>query len=427
MGASTDSRSLEPVDDFRYRARAWLAGNMPLRQVGGVNRERSGRLERMRELQARLFDGGFAGIRFPLGYGGLGLTVEHQQAFLEESAEYELPTGTAISIGILGATLLQFGSEPQKRIHIPRMLRGDELWIQLLSEPGGGSDLAGVTTRATRDGEEYVLNGAKTWSTGAYFSDFGLCLVRTDWNAPKHRGLSMLIVPLHHPGVEIRRIQRVTGDSEICTEFFDDVRISGANLVGEENRGWEVATGLLYHERSFVGGESLAEARYSPRTDVMDVLGLATRFGRSQDPLVRQMVGESLVNAELGRLLSGHILRGIREGQLNAAAASMAKLWTSVSAYRDSEIALDIVGAASAGWSDSDPAYGVSWLDARTPTIVGGANEVQRNQIAERVLQLPREPGNEVGPFNQTLRNSAPSVSTTEDSDFYTPRPRTRS
>ena len=159
-------------------------------------------------------------------------------------------------MSILAPTLLDFGTEEQKRRHIPAILRGDELWVQFLSEPTGGSDLAGLVTRADRDGDVFVLNGSKIWSSGAFRSDYALCLARTDWHVPKHRGLTMFIVKIHQPGIEVQQIKMVNGTAEFCQEFFDDVAIPAADVVGEVNDGWTVASRLLFHERDAVGGGS---------------------------------------------------------------------------------------------------------------------------------------------------------------------------
>ena len=239
---------MESIEEFQKRARAWAVESLPADGDETLTD---------RELQAVLFDGGFAGIAMPKEYGGCGLTLQHQQVFYDEAVRgLRVPVGYMVSIGMLGATLMDHGSEVLKARHLPRILRGDEEWIQLLSEPSGGSDMAGALTRLTRDGETYVLNGAKMWSSGARQADYGMCLARSDWDAPKHRGLSMIAVPLQGtPGVVIEAIREVTGaEAHFCQEFFDDVQLPIENLVGEENQGWPVAQTLLYHERLATAG-----------------------------------------------------------------------------------------------------------------------------------------------------------------------------
>ncbi|MGH9078505.1 MAG: acyl-CoA dehydrogenase family protein, partial [Acidimicrobiales bacterium] len=223
----------EDVASFRRRARAWLGETMPRLPAGYTNallnrEDESG--EQARRLQRTLFDGGFAGICFPVDYGGQGLSRAHQRVFTQESLEYQMPTLFSVpTLTILAATLLDFGTEEQKRRHIPAILSGDELWVQFLSEPSGGSDLAGLITRATRDGDVFLLSGSKIWSTGASRADYAMCLARTDWHAPKHRGLTMFIMKIHQPGVELQPIKMVNRTAEFCQEFFDDVPIPASD------------------------------------------------------------------------------------------------------------------------------------------------------------------------------------------------------
>ncbi len=251
------SSEFEEIEAFQLRARAWLAENLPKQSEGpGWIADDTKRWQHARDLQRKLFDGGFAGVCFPKAYGGLGLTPAHQRALDEETAGYQLPTLLNVpTFGIIGATLLDFGSEEQKKRYLPAMLRGDEVWVQFLSEPTGGSDLASVMTRATPtpDGDAFLLSGSKIWSSGAYAADYAICVARTDWDVPKHQGISVFIVQVHQPGITIDRIRGVAGGDEFCQEFFDDVRIPAANVVGELNDGWTVVLGLLAHERNSMG------------------------------------------------------------------------------------------------------------------------------------------------------------------------------
>src|SRR5579863_2267369 len=195
---------MEDVETFRVRAREWLAATMPPSQRRRRDMTQEERVARNRELQRTLFDGGFAGIVYPTEYGGQGLTPAHQRAFTAEATGYEKPLLFNVpTLGILAPTLLEFGTEEQKQRHLPAILRGDELWVQFLSEPSGGSDLAGLVTQATRDGDVFVMNGSKIWSSGAFRSDYAMCLARTDPHVPKHQGLTMFIVKIHQPGIEV--------------------------------------------------------------------------------------------------------------------------------------------------------------------------------------------------------------------------------
>jgi alkylation response protein AidB-like acyl-CoA dehydrogenase len=300
----TGPAGLEDVESFRLRAREWLAQNMPRLAPG-----EDGALESMirwgdevwpraRVLQRMLYDGGFAGICYPREYGGLGLTPAHQRAFSQESAGYEMPLVlNTPTFSICGATVLDMANEEQKLEHLPAVIRGDEIMVQFLSEPRGGSDLAGVTTRATRDGDVFILNGSKIWSSGAYAADYALCLARTDWEAPKHRGMTMFLLKVHQPGIEIKRIRQINGNNEFCQEFFDDVVVPASAVVGEVNGGWAVASRQLFHERNAVGGGSpyvsggLGPPRRGPGTQALIDMVRAT--GQSEDPSARELVAEA--------------------------------------------------------------------------------------------------------------------------------------
>jgi alkylation response protein AidB-like acyl-CoA dehydrogenase len=259
MTAST--RTVESVAAFAERARRWLADTIPRIDDPGnppyADRGEEDSWQHVRQLQRRLHDGGFAGICFPTAYGGLGLGIEYQKAFDVESAGYELPLIlNTPTFTICCATIVDTGTEEQKRQHISAALHGDEVLVQLLSEPSGGSDLAGVITRAERRGDKWIVNGAKTWSTGAFAADYGLLLARTNWAVPKHEGLTMFLVRLDSPGITLRRIKQVNGSTEFCEEFFDDPELSDDDVVGEIDKGWDVATRQLHHERRAVGGGS---------------------------------------------------------------------------------------------------------------------------------------------------------------------------
>ncbi len=234
----TESQELR---QYRGKVRTWLAENVARRDAIDVKQfddERTERLQEYKSLQQRIFDAGYAGITFPVEYGGQGLTLEHERVFNGEAAGYDMPpTNFGVSINILGATLVEFGNHEQKLRYVPNILAGKELWLQFLSEPSGGSDLAGLLTSASRDGDSFIVNGQKTWSTAAHLSDFALCPVRTRWDVPKHKGISVLIIDLKTPGIEIRRIKQIDGGSEFCEEFFTDCVVPAANLIGEENEG----------------------------------------------------------------------------------------------------------------------------------------------------------------------------------------------
>jgi alkylation response protein AidB-like acyl-CoA dehydrogenase len=231
------------LDEYRHELRTWLAGNV--RRYEGADPDLDTHIspERMaynRTTQAALYDAGYAGFTFPTELGGQSLTLAHEAIFREEIVGYDVPYRVfSVSINILGATLAEFGT-PEQQDHVRRILRGEELWLQLLSEPGGGSDLAGLLTSAVRDGDEFVLNGSKTWSSQAHRADWAICPVRTSWDVPKHKGISVFMLDLRTPGIEIRQITEITGEAHFCEEFLTDVRVPASCLLGEENEGWGV-------------------------------------------------------------------------------------------------------------------------------------------------------------------------------------------
>jgi alkylation response protein AidB-like acyl-CoA dehydrogenase len=400
----------ESVEEFRSRARAWLADNMPRidpEQAALLDRTVVESWQRTRELQKTLYDGGFAGICFPREYGGLGLGYEYKKAFDAEALGYETPLLLNVpSFAICCATILDMGSEEQKRTHIRAALRGEEVLAQLLSEPSGGSDLAGVLTRAERRDGRWIINGAKTWSTWAFAADYGLCLARTDWGAPKHEGLTMFLVPLAHPGITINRIRQVNGSEEFCEEFLDDVDVGDDAVVGEPGKGWEVASRQLYHERRTMGdsseyssGPGIVEAQ-----DVsIDLMALVDRTNQQQSERVREMIGRALVHRAVHGQLSEHVFHAVANGSLPPAAGSIIRLYMAASHDVETDAAHAVAGSAAVVEDDAAQLdIGVRYLGRQIASIGGGTTEMARNVIGERVLNFPREYAADRGvPFNQ--------------------------
>ena len=383
------------LDEFRTHVRRWLPGKLPkLGEQYRAGEPVEEQTARHRVLQRSLWDAHLAGILYPREYGGLGLTREHQAAFLDETAGYELPTIMAVTHAVILPTLLDFGTREQCATHVPAGLRGDEISVQLLSEPSGGSDMAAALTRAMKDNDIFIINGAKVWSTSAHVADYGLLLARTDPESPKHRGLSIFIVPLNAEGVTVNPIRLGTGASDFCEEFFDDVKIPASNLVGKFNDGWTVASRLLFHERSMVGDSGMNDTRYTPageeRADPL--VALVRQLGTESDPLVRQLLGEALTLAHVKRPAIEHISVGLRSGRFPGPGASLLKLLSSHIGYRRLEIGMEIAGNTGIVWDGADEeSPGVQWLGARAHTLAGGTTEMQLNQISERVLGLPRD------------------------------------
>ena len=391
----------ETVEEFRLRARAWLAENMP----AGDDFERPdapGRRDLERQLQRKLYDAGFAGICFPAEYGGLGLPPEYQRAFTEETLGYDMPSALNVpTFGILAATLLDFGTEEQKLRHIPAILRGEEFWVQFLSEPSGGSDLAGVLTRADRDGDVFVLNGSKIWSSGAHESDYAMILARTNWDVPKHRGLTMFILEIHQPGVTVEQIRQVDGSMEFCQEFFDDVHIPVSDVVGEIDDGWTVATRLLTHERAAVGGVSIYTSGRSAGHDhgysAADnlITQLIKAASAESNEHARQLLGEAHTRHLVSAALVRRISHGIANGKLPPPSGAIMKLFAACNTMRRADIGLELAGGSAAAWPSEEETPGrivaEMSLWRQSLSLGGGSNEIQRNIISERVLGMPRE------------------------------------
>jgi alkylation response protein AidB-like acyl-CoA dehydrogenase len=406
----------ESVEQFRARARAWLADNMPRIDPASppaMYRDEERSWQRARELQKRLYEGGFAGICFPREYGGRGLGYEYQKAFDEESVNYEMPLIlNTPTFTICCATLLDTASEEQKKRHIAAALRGDEVLVQLLSEPGGGSDLAGVITRAERIGDRWVINGAKTWSSSAFAADYGLCLARTNWDVPKHEGLTMFLVPIGHPGITLRRITQLNGSTEFCEEFLDGVDVGDDAVVGEVNNGWAVASRQLYHERRAVGqGSEFASGGGSEgaRSGPVDYVALACKTGQADNERVREMAGRVLVHRAVSDQLADHVYHSVRDGTLPPAAGTLIRLFHAETVTLDIDTGLAISATAGViGEQGEGLETGLRYLTRQTVCLGGGTTEMARNVIGERVLNFPREYAADRGvPFNQVRHGKA--------------------
>ena len=393
------------VEEYRQRAREWLAANATKRKAA-ADEDGSGEMSifadvesaidevaRAKDFQARLYDAGFAGITWPQAYGGQGLTNAHQQAFNEEAAGYELPTGIyTIGIGMCGPTILELGSEEQKERHIPPLLRGTEIWAQLFSEPGAGSDVASLQSKAVRDGEEWVLNGQKVWTSGAHYSDWGAVIARTNPDQPKHRGITMFIVDMRAAGVTVRPLRQITGGSTFNEVFFDDVRIPVDAVIGEVDGGWRAAVAMLMNERVAIGaggGGGRSSGSFA------SLSRLAREHGKTGDPVVRQGLAELYIRQSILGYIGMRIRAAAKAGQAPGPEGSIAKLSGAQLARFSSDLGMTIAGASGAAWR-ADDAKGARWstavLNAPASAIAGGTNEIQRNIIGERVLGLPKEP-----------------------------------
>jgi alkylation response protein AidB-like acyl-CoA dehydrogenase len=400
-------QDVEPVEEFRHRARTWLKENMPpVEPVVGTRGELSDEQELAdvqwnRQLQRRLFDGGFAGLVVPEVYGGQGLTAAHAEAFNEEIVGYQYPVRLQIPpFTPCMAVILEFGTHEQKLAHVPAILKGEEIWMQMLSEPSGGSDVAGAQTTAIKDGDEWRLNGSKIWTTGAWWSDWALCLTRTNWDVPKHRGLTVFMVPFRTPGLEMHRIEMLNGSKEFCQEFMTDVRIPDSDRIGAIDEGWTVGTRWMFYEKSFAISPLIIRPRgrgneqQGPFQAGGGLRQIADAAGRAHDPVARQLIGESHALNLVQAALANRIASGIRARTMSDQAATLTRLMSGVNAVRQQTIAFELAGSAAIAWGDDDPILGhtgVGFLMRQTSCIAGGTTEMARNVISERVLGMPRE------------------------------------
>ncbi len=365
---------------------------LPPRGAGGASRSR---LVGDLSLQRTAFDAGFAGITMPEEYGGQGLTPAHERVFREEAAGYAVIPGPNIACA---GPMLAHASPEFLRRHIPKMLSGEEVWVQFFSEPGAGSDLAGVRTRAERDGERWILNGAKIWSTGAAEADYGMCLARTDWDVPKHQGLTWFAVRCDAPGVTVQPIREISGGQDFCQEFFDDVELSDDDVIGEVNNGWAVTQTMLVYERGASpagGGGAFMAMRPSSRKLAPDLVELARRVGRVDDPNVRQLIARAHINDFARGQLGRRVGQLIAQGGNAAGIASYGKLAAGVMDPIRARIGIEVGRTAALLWEPGNVdamSASLNYLNGRIMSIAGGTNEIQRNGIGERVLGLPREP-----------------------------------
>jgi alkylation response protein AidB-like acyl-CoA dehydrogenase len=400
------------VTDFRNRARAWLEENAPRRASADGESGEPGRagIAAQKAFQARLYDAGLAGITWPREYGGQGLTNAEQIAFGQEARDFALPVSAfIIGLGMPGPTILELGTEEQKKRYLPRLLRGEEIWCQLFSEPSGGSDVASLITTAVRDGDEWVLNGQKVWTSGAQYSDYGAVIARTDPTVPKHNGITMFIVDMRSPGVTVRPLKVATGATPFNEVFFDQVRLPADSVIGQVNDGWRAAVVMLRNERVAIG--TMAAPRTSPLS-YDSLSGLAARLGGDADVEVSRKLAELYARERSVRLFGQLLREEAMAGRDPGPRGSVAKLAGAELGIFASLVAADVLGPAAAGSDSADVrAVLTAMISAPGSSIAGGTNEIQRNIIGERVLGLPKDPGVDRGtPFNQlrvgTLRKN---------------------
>jgi alkylation response protein AidB-like acyl-CoA dehydrogenase len=391
---------------WRAECRAWLDEHAPA--VAGTAPDMPGELaggnylDRARTWQRMKFDAGLAKITWEPEYGGRTGTTNEQVIFNQEEAKYRVPAEAfVIGLGMIAPTLRACGTDAQKERYLVKLLRGDEIWCQLFSEPGAGSDVASLSTSATRDGDEWILNGQKVWTSGAQHSDFGEIICRTNPDAEKHKGITAFIVDMRAPGVVIKPLKQMNGGAAFNEVFFDGVRVPHDNVIGDVNEGWTVAITTLMNERVAIGSGGGGASRSS----IVDVIDLAHRRGVEHDPIVRQGLASLYAKSRIQKFLSMRTLTAASKGRMPGPEGSIGKLFGARMMTEMGELALSIVGAAGVANADDDYRWHQPLLGAPAAHIAGGSDEVMKNIIGERVLGLPGEPRVDKGvPWKDVLR-----------------------
>jgi alkylation response protein AidB-like acyl-CoA dehydrogenase len=375
--------AVDPDDRFRSEARAWLEGHAPATRArrATVTNDRD-QFEAGRAWQRELFDGGWAGISWPVEYGGRGGTPAQAAIFAAEQARFGVSSGfVGSTIGMVGPVLLSHGTGAQRSRYVPALLRADEAWCQLFSEPSAGSDLANLATRADRDGEEFVVNGQKVWTSNAHLCDFAILLARTNPDVPKHRGITLFLLDLRTPGIDVRPLRQITGAAHFNEVFLTDVRVPIGNAVGGIDNGWPVARAVLAHEASVIGAGNAAALGYA------DLAALARDLGRGCEPIMRQRLAHAYAVERILQYMKGRVQSSVRAGGRPAIDGSVMKVLWSEARRQRAELGVALLGARGALYDE----WPLQLLEQFSGTIGGGTNEVHRTMIGERVLGLPPE------------------------------------
>ncbi|MDP6377840.1 MAG: acyl-CoA dehydrogenase family protein [Pseudomonadales bacterium] len=383
--------------EFQQEAAHWLEANCPQSLRGSLEAVSGGghKVPIEDDDGQRYFDAmverGWTVPHWPRTYGGAGLSDAEHQVLRRVMSEVGAPIPLAgMGTTMIGPTLLEHGTDEQKARHLPKIASGEIRWCQGYSEPGAGSDLASLKTRADDEGDYFLINGSKIWTSGAQFADWIFCLVRTDFDAPKHEGISFLLFSMDQPGVTVKPIRLISGASPFCECFFDDVRALKEDLVGQLNRGWSIAKRLLQHERSSISG-MVPQTRSVPEVARQY---LTTTGNKIDDPSMRASVIDHEMGAHAFALTQKRAREENADGSTQTFATSLFKLYRSELTIRRTELIVSMMGTRGAGWegesfADDELAETRFWLARKAGTIAGGSSEVQRNVIAKRVLSLP--------------------------------------
>ena len=405
-----EAQSVDPPEQAAFRAevRRFLAANSHPKQETSpwavtfhTDPEGARRaFEAGRAWQRTRFEHGMTGFTYPKDVGGQGGEAWQERIYDEEAARYEASSGFIRStIMMLGPTLMAFGTDEQQRALIPRLLSGEDAWCQLFSEPGAGSDLASLACRAVRDGDDFIVTGQKVWNSAAQWCDHGMLLARTNPDAPKHHGITFLLVDMHSPGIEVRPLIQATGAAHFNEVFFEDVRVPVTAVLGEIDGGWAAARTVMSNESAMIGG--------SGSSTFANLLLLAQEFGRTDDPVVRQRLADYYAREKALGLLADRIMTAVRRRERPPVDPSILKLFIAVNRAISGDLAVAIAGPAGLLEDDEVGRWVEAELLARYGiSIGGGTNEVQRNNLAERALGLPKEPSTDRGvAWSETLRS----------------------
>jgi alkylation response protein AidB-like acyl-CoA dehydrogenase len=373
---------------FREQARTWLEENIPTdqRPHDGPDRQNLNEIRAWDSAwQRRQYDGGWGGVDWPVEYGGRGLSLVEQVIWYEEIVRSGAPTEFgvfAVSMGHAGPTLIARANDEQKSFHLPRILKGESPWRQGFSEPGSGSDLASLRTQGVVDGDELVITGQKIWTSGGQYADYCELLVRTDPDAPKHKGITWVIMDMHLPGVDVRPIHLIPGNYETCEAFYDEVRVPLTNVVDQINNGWSVALSTLAIER----GPAFLDSRLTDVRDVDDLIELARDRGLLADEALADRLAVARADAAAVRSMAYYQISSAKAGVPPGPESTAIRAWHTQLEQRISRLAVDILGRDALLHSE----WTRQWLWTFVATIAGGTKDIQKNVIGERVLGLPR-------------------------------------
>jgi alkylation response protein AidB-like acyl-CoA dehydrogenase len=382
-------------EQFRAELRAWLDVEVPRHGAPPPPGDWPARRAYDTAWQRKLYDAGYAGLHWPQPFGGRGLPVSQQLVYLEEYARANAPYISVNFVGTMhaGPTLIAEGTDEQRAFHLPRILRGDDVWCQGFSEPSAGSDLASLRTRAERHDDEYIVNGQKIWSTRAHVADWCELLVRTDPDAPKHKGITWLILDMHQPGVEVRPMKTIDGESHFCEVFLDDARVPVSNRVGAEHDGWRVTNVTLRFERGTAFAQHIITLRSQIRALVELAMTTPAAVGETawDDVSLRRHVGRLHAGVDaLWRMTQMAIADAERTG-MPSPSGSAVKLRYSELAQEIADLTLRTVGRAALAGADERAVHAArDYFWSLQYTIAAGTSQIQRNLIAERILGMPR-------------------------------------